>query len=149
MLACGRSKGLHIVENIVNQFEELVISFEITDKRLFSVVGWVFRPDSCRITIWKVCWLLTAQISEQTVNVIFLFFSSYSVIRNFIYCIRSHFNCLKNAYIKPCKCFFCLLKMSEDKRNRDCNRVYFQCNRNRLHLILFIRNCNRACGKQS
>jgi len=51
MLACGRSKGLHIVENIVNQFEELVISFEITDKRLFSVVGWVFRPDSCRITI--------------------------------------------------------------------------------------------------
>jgi len=30
-----------------------------------------------------------------------------------------------------CCAFF--LRMSEDKSKRDCNRDYFQCNRNRLH----------------
>jgi len=42
--------------------------------------------------------------------------------------------------------------MFQDKCNRDCNRDYYQCNRNRLHLLfcLFvfvfehvISNCNR------
>jgi len=29
--------------------------------------------------------------------------------------------------------FVLVLKMFQDKRNRDCDRDYFQCNRNRLH----------------
>ena len=29
--------------------------------------------------------------------------------------------------------FVFVLKMFQDKCNRDCNRDYFQCNRNRLH----------------
>ena len=39
MLAGRRSKGDHTFENIVTQFEEIVIRFEITNKQLFSVVG--------------------------------------------------------------------------------------------------------------
>jgi len=47
--------------------------------------------------------------------------------------------------------FVFVLKMFQD----NCNRDYFQCNRNRLHrlividyiIILFIRNRNRAGGK--
>jgi len=30
-------------------------------------------------------------------------------------------------------CFVFVLKMFQDKCNRDCNRDYIQCNRNRLH----------------
>ena len=51
MLACRRSKSHYTAENIVTQFEEIVISFEITNKRLFSVVGRVFKPDGCRSLI--------------------------------------------------------------------------------------------------
>jgi len=29
------------------------------------------------------------------------------------------------------------LKMFQDKRNRDCNLDYYQCNRDRLHLCFF------------
>ena len=79
-------------------------------------------------------------LSISANNVIFLFSSSSSfVIRNFVYCIRSYFKCLKNIYIKPCKCYFFL---SEDVWrqmycNCYCNRDYLQCNRNRLHCGLF------------
>jgi len=61
------------------------------------------------------------------------------------------------------KGFVIVLKMFQDKCNRDCNRDYFQCNRNRFNrnkqivinrlivndyiVILFSRNCNRAGGK--
>jgi len=38
-LHCRRSKGDLTVENIATQFEEIVKTFEITNKRLFSVVG--------------------------------------------------------------------------------------------------------------
>jgi len=36
--------------------------------------------------------------------------------------------------------FVFVLKMFQDKCNRDCNHDYFQCNRNRLHLC-----CNHPC----
>jgi len=46
--------------------------------------------------------------------------------------------------------FIFVLKMFQDKCNRDRYRDCFQCNRNRLHcyiVILFFLNRNQACGK--
>jgi len=49
MLACRRSKVHHTAENVVTQFEKIVISFEITNTQLCSVVGLVFQTNRCRI----------------------------------------------------------------------------------------------------
>jgi len=76
---------------------------------------------------------LTAETSAQTINVMFLFFSSYSLlIRNFINCIRSYLILpVKNLHQTMQMGFAFCLTMSRDKCNRDSNRGYFQCNRTR------------------
>jgi len=43
--------------------------------------------------------------------------------------------------------FVFVLKMFQDKCNRDCNREYLQCIVMDYIVILFIRNRNRAGGK--
>jgi len=99
--------------------------------------------------IWSVCWLLTAQIPEQTIGVIFLFFSSYTlVIRNIVYCIRSYLNCLKNTYIKPCKwVVFSYLGCLKRKVIAIVIVITFNVIVIDYIVILFIRNRNRACSK--
>jgi len=32
------------------QLEEIVSNFEITNKRIFSITGQMFKPDKCRLT---------------------------------------------------------------------------------------------------
>jgi len=83
---------------------------------------------------------LTAQISEQTTNVVFLFFSSYSsVICNFIYCICSYLTLPEKYLYQTMQMgFVFFLRMSQDK----CNRGYFQYNVIDCIVILF-RNRNR------
>jgi len=67
---------------------------------------------------------------------------SFIVFIRIVYCLKLYVNvtCTQMGFV-----FF--LRMFQDKCNRDCNRDYFQCNRNRLHFFLFIHNRNRACDK--
>jgi len=51
---------------------------------------------------------------------------------NIVCCLKKYIH--QNMQMR----FVFVLKMFQDKCNRDCNRDYFQCNRNRLHLC-----CNR------
>jgi len=89
---------------------------------------------------------LAAQISQQTIDVIFLFFSVYSsVIRNFVYCIHSYRSLSENIFASNHADGFCFL--SEDNIIAivivtTFNVIVIDCIE-----ILFIRN--RACGKQS
>jgi len=41
---------LHTTENIAAQFEKTVSNFEITNKRIFSVAGRMFKPDRSCLT---------------------------------------------------------------------------------------------------
>ena len=72
-LTCRRSKSPHTAENIVTQFEEIVNSFEITSKRLFSVAGWVFKSDRCCLTDKRFETLMFINCNKHFKHWLFLF----------------------------------------------------------------------------
>jgi len=49
-MACRQFKGYHTAENIITHFEQTVINFEFTNKRLSSTAGRVFMPDRYCLT---------------------------------------------------------------------------------------------------
>jgi len=85
---------------------------------------------------------LSAQTSKQTIIVNFLFFSAYSsVIRNFVYCIRSYRILFQNIHTSNNANGFYFL--SEDVSRQIVITLYVIIID--YIVILFIRN--RACGK--
>jgi len=56
------------------------------------------------------------------------------LIGNFVSCIYSYRTLSERILTsKHANGFVFFLRMSQDKCNRNCNRDYFQCNRNRFH----------------
>jgi len=71
--------------------------------------------------------------------VIFLFSGALILIQigNFVYCINSHRMLSEHTLTSNhANALVFFLRMFQDKGNHDCNRDYFQCNRNRLHLVM-------------
>ena len=96
---------------------------------MFCIPGWLKPPVTP-----LVCWL-HKHLSKQIMR--FCFFpvlNPHRLVISFIAFI--HIVCCLTIYLHQTMQmgFVFFLRIFQDKCNRDCNRDYFQCNRNRLYL---------------